>query len=270
VSFAFMSFLTGVLLFDFGWFREQFCAVVCPYGRFQSVLMNSKSTTVLYDVARGEPRRGWVTPGGKPQGDCVDCKRCVTVCPTGIDIRNGLQMECVACTACIDACDDVMTRLKKPRGLIRYESHPGAFKRALPQFAILVAVAAGLAFQVSRREPIQASLIRAVEAPYQLLSGEGANAAQVLNHYRLDLRNQTFENQNVQLELSDELRAQGFEIVTPTPAVSLDAGQSSRTHLFFKFPKSALREGKAQAKLKLRVSSELTLEREVVLVGPYL
>ena len=126
-SFLFMLVSTAIILFDFAWFREQFCTLVCPYGRFQSVLMDKASMIVAYDTSRGEPR---ATPQAKiiaknhntQVGDCVNCYRCVQVCPTGIDIRRGVQMECIACTACIDACDDVMTKIKKPTGLIRYDS----------------------------------------------------------------------------------------------------------------------------------------------------
>lgn len=120
-SFLVMAASTAVILFDFGWFREQFCVIVCPYGRFQSVLMDDDSWAVMYDEKRGEPRRGRV-PEGKSEGDCVNCYRCVQVCPTGIDIRRGLQLECIACTACIDACDEVMDRLGKEQGLIRYDT----------------------------------------------------------------------------------------------------------------------------------------------------
>jgi len=105
-------------LFDFGWFREQTCTFICPYGRLQAAMLDPHTPVVAYDPARGEPR-------GKPgrvSGDCVDCTRCVQVCPTGIDIRNGTQLECIHCTACIDACDAVMRRLERPEGLIRYAS----------------------------------------------------------------------------------------------------------------------------------------------------
>ena len=144
--FLFMLAATAALYGNFAWFREQLCIVICPYGRLQSALVDDHSLVVGYDAQRGEPRRGAASaqlelesegragPLGPPSGrtaqrsvptsvgDCIDCLRCVHVCPTGIDIRQGLQMECLACTACIDACDDVMTRLKKSRGLIRYDS----------------------------------------------------------------------------------------------------------------------------------------------------
>jgi cytochrome c oxidase accessory protein FixG len=124
-----MAVSTGILYFNFAWFREQLCIVICPYGRFQSALIDDHSLVIGYDTTRGEPRRGspMVAPvataaAAIPTGDCVDCSRCVQVCPTGIDIRQGLQMECIGCTACIDACDEVMDRIHKPRGLIRYDS----------------------------------------------------------------------------------------------------------------------------------------------------
>jgi len=122
-GFGLVMGVSALMLFDFGWFREQMCIVTCPYGRLQSVLLDRQSLIVGYDPARGEPR-------GKAKkklpvvktGDCVDCGACVAVCPTGIDIREGLQMECVGCAQCIDACDAVMDKLKRPRGLIRYTS----------------------------------------------------------------------------------------------------------------------------------------------------
>lgn len=120
-AFGIIASLTLTLWFCFGYFREQFCIIMCPYGRLQGALTDDDTINVGYDEKRGEPRG----QKGKVAGDCVDCHRCVQVCPTGIDIRNGLQLECIGCTACIDACDDVMTRLERPRGLIRYDSFNG-------------------------------------------------------------------------------------------------------------------------------------------------
>lgn len=126
--FLVMAATTALMLFDFGFFREQLCLVACPYGRFQSVLLDRNSLIVSYDFKRGEPRgrKSSAKEGRniplKVVGDCVDCGLCVATCPTGIDIRNGLQMECIHCTQCIDACDAVMTKLSRPTGLIRYSS----------------------------------------------------------------------------------------------------------------------------------------------------
>ena len=158
-AFLFVFIAAGILYFNFAWFREQLCIVICPYGRLQSALTDDHSLSIGYDAARGEPRgklrsedRGQKTEdsrsavqtasaglssvlrplssGASAVGDCVDCNRCVQVCPTGIDIRHGLQLECIGCAACIDACDEVMTRVKRPAGLIRYDSFAGLGGRA--------------------------------------------------------------------------------------------------------------------------------------------
>ena len=121
-AFALVAIVTVLMLFDFGYMREQVCVLMCPYGRLQSALLDDSSLIVAYDTQRGEPRGKGGRQRDDALGDCIDCAKCVVTCPTGIDIRNGLQMECVHCTQCIDACDSVMEKIGKPRGLIRYAS----------------------------------------------------------------------------------------------------------------------------------------------------
>jgi cytochrome c oxidase accessory protein FixG len=121
-GFILMLIFSGVFFFIFSWFREQACLVVCPYGRMQGVLLDKHSIVVAYDHVRGEPREKFKKEKTHGVGDCIDCFECVRVCPTGIDIRNGTQLECVNCTACIDACDHIMDKVNKPRGLVRYAS----------------------------------------------------------------------------------------------------------------------------------------------------
>ncbi len=121
-SFLFVFIAAGILYFNFAWFREQLCIVICPYGRLQSVLTDDHTMVIGYDGKRGEPRGKLGTPQA---GACIDCNRCVQVCPTGIDIRQGLQLECIGCAACIDACDEVMDKIGRPRGLVRYSSLSG-------------------------------------------------------------------------------------------------------------------------------------------------
>jgi cytochrome c oxidase accessory protein FixG len=177
VVFTWVVALTGLAYFNFGFFREQFCLAMCPYGRLQAALVDDDARVISYDVNRGEPR-GKV---GTTKGDCVDCGRCVVVCPTGIDIRNGLQLDCVACTACIDACDQVMDKLGRPRGLVRFEAGrvlKGGKRRfwrpRLAVYAVLGAmglVGSTLAF-ASRRE-VQVSVLRKKGPPY-VLEGDTA------------------------------------------------------------------------------------------------
>jgi cytochrome c oxidase accessory protein FixG len=124
-AFAVFAVTLGLMLFDFAFFREQLCTLVCPYGRFQSVLLDRNSIIIGYDQIRGEPRAKGAAARvlrqeGTPVGDCIDCTMCVQVCPTGIDIRQGLQLECVNCAQCVDACDEVMDKVGLPRGLVRY------------------------------------------------------------------------------------------------------------------------------------------------------
>ncbi len=176
-AFAWTMSLTALLTFHFAIFREQLCLVVCPYGRLQSALVDEDTLVIGYDVARGEPRGRVGTEGA---GDCVDCRRCVVVCPTGIDIRNGLQMECVGCAACVDACDAVMEKLGRAPGLVRYDSPrglaggPRRFVRPrLALYAVLgVAglVVATLAFRT--HAPFEASLRRAAGAPFLVVGDE--------------------------------------------------------------------------------------------------
>jgi cytochrome c oxidase accessory protein FixG len=161
--------ITAVMYFNFTWFREQLCIVICPYGRLQGALLDPDTITVGYDALRGEPRgkKGHVT------GDCVDCNKCVHVCPTGIDIRKGNQLECVGCAHCIDACDDVMVSIGKPRGLIRYDSINGLEKR--PRrflrgrlYGYGVAALAGLialTTAISARKDFDAALLRGTTMP---------------------------------------------------------------------------------------------------------
>ncbi len=171
-AFLLVTGLTGLLWFCFAWFREQFCIVLCPYGRLQSVLTDEHSLVVGYDAERGEPR-GKAQEGVK-RGDCIDCQRCVQVCPTGIDIRQGLQLECIGCAACVDACDAVMDKLHRPRGLVRYDSLAGLkgrpkrfWRPRLALYSALMAgglLAGGLAVSTLRTAVV--SLTRLPGAPY--------------------------------------------------------------------------------------------------------
>ncbi|PRY86200.1 cytochrome c oxidase accessory protein CcoG [Mongoliibacter ruber] len=196
---------TGIFLFVFSWFREQACIVVCPYGRLQGVLLDANSINVTYDHVRGEPR-GMIRKNKieeEPKGDCVDCSLCVQVCPTGIDIRNGVQMECVNCTACIDACDEVMLKVDRPTGLIRYASDnsvlQGTQKLLTPRvklysFLLLVLVGAFVAL-IATRDDLAATVTRFRGMTYQ-----ARDTGEISNLYEVTFINKTFDKQEVKLE----------------------------------------------------------------------
>ena len=174
--FVFIAIATGILYFNFAWFREQLCIVICPYGRLQSALVDDHSLIIGYDARRGEPRMTFAEARkpGAGAGDCIACSRCVQVCPTGIDIRDGLQLECIGCAACIDACDEVMERLRRPRGLIRYDSLAGFAGRRTrwlrPRtvlYGILLLIGSGVAaWALSTVHPENLGVTRMTGAPY--------------------------------------------------------------------------------------------------------
>ncbi|MGZ3653242.1 MAG: cytochrome c oxidase accessory protein CcoG [Bdellovibrionota bacterium] len=271
-SFLVILFTTGVILFDFGWFREQFCVIMCPYGRFQSVMLDSQSLVVGYDANRGEPRRGAV-PAGEAQGDCVDCFRCVTVCPTGIDIRRGLQMECIACTACVDACDDVMTRLKKPKGLIRYTTLAelrGRVRRYVTPRAVVYALLAiasigALAISLRTKDYLEVTALRAAGSPYEVSPSD--HGTFVVNHFRLELSNQTGSTQTLTLSIDESAKVSGIELITATNPISLADSAAERADFFVRFPLSTLVHGARKISIRWNTGTQ-NRELEVTLVGP--
>ena len=193
---------SGIFMFVFSWFREQACIVVCPYGRLQGVLLDDNSINVMYDYVRGEPRSPIRKQATEvpPKGDCVDCGLCVQVCPTGIDIRNGTQMECVNCTACIDACDEVMVKVDRPKGLIRYASE-NSIKQGFQKlftgrvkgytFVLMLLVAAFVSL-IATREDLEGTITRFPGMTYQARPD-----GKVSNLYNITLINKTFEPQSV-------------------------------------------------------------------------
>ncbi len=238
-AFAWVVAMTAVFYGNFAWFREQLCVVLCPYGRLQSALLDEHSLVVGYDATRGEPRGKKGTAGA---GDCVDCKRCVVVCPTGIDIRNGTQMECLACTACIDACDDVMDRLGRPRGLVRYDSQDGLGGRSrkivrprLVLYSALLVVGAVVALVATRkRSDFEVGLLRLPGQPYTLEAGEVRNALQ------LHIVNKRSDTATYDLEVE---AADGMTVVMSMPAVTLPALSDTRVPVFLSIPRERFRQG---------------------------
>ena len=203
-GFLIMLVFSSIFYFVFAFFREQVCTLVCPYGRLQSVLLDDKSIVVAYDFVRGEPRGNPKKQGGQELGDCIDCHQCVEVCPTGIDIRNGTQLECVNCTACIDACDSVMDKVRKPRGLIRYDSYDGISKgeklslnfRNIGYTIVLLGLMTFFFTLLITRTDVETTILRSYGTLYQ----EAGNN-HFTNLYSVKVLNKTFEVIPVRLEL---------------------------------------------------------------------
>lgn len=201
-AFAWATALTVIFYGNFAFFREQTCIGICPYGRLQSVLVDPDTVTVGYDVGRGEPRAKPAEKAkNKDLGDCVDCKRCVTVCPQGIDIRNGLQFDCIACTQCIDACDEIMDKLKRPRGLIRYDTsraHNGGARQVLRPRAYLYMVLSvvwviAAFFLLRGRIEFEANILRVGASPF-IVEGDI-----VRNAFNIHVTNKGTDPQSVDL-----------------------------------------------------------------------
>ncbi len=261
-TFLFVMVLAGILYFDLAWFREQFCVVLCPYGRMQSVLLDVDSLVVGYDEKRGEPRGKAADPNA---GDCVDCGRCVVVCPTGIDIRNGLQMDCLACTACIDACDEIMDRLKRPRGLIRYDSQAGlagAKRRfwrprlfAYIALGVLGAAASGLALH--QRRDFGANLLRVAGAPYAL------DDARIRNAFHVHLVNKHSKLSTFELVVDAPPNA---VVLLPLPRVELKPLQTINVPFFVSIADADYR-GEFPVQVRVKAIDD---EDTLVLTAPFL
>ena len=220
---GFVGFASTLAYADFGFVRQTFCKYLCPYARFQGVLFDPDTLVIGYDRARGEPRG----KRGKTEGDCIDCGLCVAVCPSEIDIRDGLQLECIACTQCIDACDGVMAKLERPRGLIDYRSEVG-LERLRPVrilrprvlvYGVLLLAAVGLfAQQLAVRDPVDLQVLRNRAALYQRMPD-----GRIGNAYTLHVQNRARADEAFQIRLE---APEGFELVAgvnplPVPGVTM-------------------------------------------------
>ncbi len=203
--FAILIF-SGLFYFVFSYFREQACTLICPYGRLQGVMLDQNSVVIHYDYKRGEPRGKLKKDEITNNGDCIDCHLCVDVCPTGIDIRNGTQLECVNCTACIDVCDSVMNKISKPEGLIRYasktqiETGKQTFltPRAIGYTIVLVLLVSLLTVLLINRTQVELSILRTPGMLFQEQPGD-----KISNFYDLKVVNKTFNQFGVKLELQN-------------------------------------------------------------------
>lgn len=211
-GFIAMLLFSGAFYFVFSYMREQVCIAICPYGRLQSVLLDKNSIVVAYDHVRGEPRgrikkSKEVEPATAPLGDCIACNLCVKVCPTGIDIRNGTQLECVNCTACIDACDEVMDKVERPRGLIRYDSLAGIEEkrqriftpRVIAYSAVLTVLLALNVVFLTGRTSVDTLILRTPGMLYQEV-----DEAYISNLYNFQIINKTDEVMPITFRLASD------------------------------------------------------------------
>lgn len=285
IAFVVIIAVTGAMLFDFGFFREQTCIVACPYGRFQSVMLDRDSLVVGYDRRRGEPRgkklRNAKQPGdislkvvhdathveiAPEPGDCIDCTMCVQTCPTGIDIRDGLQMECVNCTQCIDACDSIMDKIGRPRGLIRYASQRSLegegrhwFRPRLVAYPVIIAVLVTImTVLLVTRESALINVMRGPGSPFTVLeSGMVANPIKVKIHDR----SETGATYFLSVEGVDGGQIDG------AGSVELQAGEMLTESVALVVPSEAFTSGRIPIRVRIR-SEDFDKSVEYIMRGP--
>lgn len=270
-AFVVLLVVSGIVLFDFGWFREQFCVIACPYGRIQAIFQDEHSYVITYEENRGEPRRN-KDVSKDDEGDCINCHHCVKVCPTGIDIRRGTQMECIGCTACIDACDDIMTKIGKPKGLIRYDSEVaiegGKTKhfRLRPTAYALILIACIVGFMVTSqaKKGLKLNLIRGSKTPYQVVQ-MGDQKKEIMNHFRVFLSS----NDSIQYNINFKLKNSNSGVTMVIPALPMKVGKgNTKTNAFFKFSPEILSNGNKTVQLEMYDSEKLIKTYPVILLGP--
>lgn len=263
---------TGIFYGVFAWFREQACVAVCPYGRLQGVLLSKESIVVAYDWLRGEPRgklKKNQTTITEKQGDCIDCKLCVHVCPTGIDIRNGTQLECVNCTACIDACDDVMLKISKPAGLIRYSSHQaiqeGKQKLFTPRVAgysiVLTALISALSFFVFTRADIETTILKVPGTLYTK-----TDDGQITNLYSIEFVNKTFDDLDLSVKIESPPTATYQKIGDPKIMVPKEG--ILKGMIMVKLPEEAIQSMKTEIKFGIYKGDEKIETARAKFIGP--
>ncbi len=282
VGFSVVMGVTGLMFFDFAYFREQACIIACPYGRLQSVLLDEQSLIIGYDTARGEPR-GKAKGGKKGRslpvitdataeaarvGDCVDCNACVATCPTGIDIRKGLQMECIGCAQCIDACDSIMGKLGRDPGLIRYTSKAqlaGGERHLLRPRTLIYPVLLGVVFvlflsQLRSRTEADVWVLRQEGAPFTELP-DGSVSTPV----RIKIENRSNETRTYSIAVRDLAEA---KVVMPRSSYQLAPGKPTVLPIFIESPVASFHHGRRNATVEVTDDHGWHKSLAITVLGP--
>jgi len=262
--------LTALIVFDQGWFRDQMCTVACPYGRLQNVLADQDTVIPAYDTGRGDPK-GRAGKGGDSSlfGDCIDCRSCVSACPTGVDIRRGLQLECVGTGQCMDACNAVMAREGRPPGLIRYTSQRELatgqrrfWRLRLYVYMVLMALSWGaLAILVLGRDEARVEIVRGGREPFRVLP-----AQQIANQQRVRITNQRHESQSFTIEI---LEPEGARLLVPISPIVVEPAKLHTVNIVTEVPRGAFANGKARGVYLVRSDAGFETRCEFPLLGPY-
>ncbi len=272
-SFLVMIVFTAAFYFTFAWFREQVCTLVCPYGRLQGVLIDKQTINVYYDFKRGEKRSKWRKGEDRKaqgKGDCIDCNQCVVVCPTGIDIRNGQQLECINCTACIDACDEVMVKVGLPTGLIRYATEdeiekevPFKFTGRMKAYSVVLLLMLGfLGFLLSNRGTMEAKFIKPAGSTYFVRDG------QITNIYNYTFLNKSNKDQLVTIKIMEP--AHGTVTLSTADKILLKKDQITKGTVNISFPEKEIKLSKQKVKIGVYdQKGELLDTFETYFEGPF-
>lgn len=270
-KFISLIIFSTVFYFVFAKFREIVCIVVCPYGRLQGLMLDKNSIVVAYDFLRGEPR-GFRKKGVEQNlGDCVDCKRCVQVCPTGIDIRNGTQLECINCTACIDECDDVMSKINQPKGLIRYASQEeiatGNKRRITPRsvayVSILVLLLSVLSYLLITRKEVASTILRTPGMLHQQQAD-----GRISNMYNFEVVNKTFDNQQIEIKVIEPTGAELKMVDRDKSSFELTEDGLVKGSFFIILPPSLIKTNNIKAKVQVISNGKVMETTETSFVAP--
>lgn len=275
---TFIGVLSIMFYYIFAFFREQVCTNVCPYGRLQGVLLVDNSIVVHYDFVRGETRgtmkeRNTQENKDVNYGDCIDCYKCVDVCPTGIDIRNGTQLECINCTACMDACNEVMIKMKKPKGLIRYSSELSIkerkpfklSKRGYGYVAVLFVILSIFLYVASQRVDLEAIILKTPGMTYLYPEGD---STKIMNFYDYKLINKTSDEiKNV------EIKVVGIKdanlVVSPDKIEVIDEFGLAKGNMLLTIPVSEMKGYKTPVLFEIYADGKLIDKAELTFLGPH-